>query len=106
MAQECALASFSNRWSKELALFFMCLCDSEKDFLKKRVITALRADNLDYLHFKKEYLKINFPFWSSYRPCAYGGQEYRAVYVTNRLHARFRRQTVLGSQPGCGPGWL
>jgi hypothetical protein len=72
MAHECALASFSNRWSKELALFFMCLCDSEKDFLKKRVITALRADNLDYLHFKKEYLKINFPFWSSYSPCTCG----------------------------------
>ena len=42
MAHECAFASFSNRWSKELALFCMCLCDSEKDFLKKRVITPLR----------------------------------------------------------------
>ena len=60
----------------------MCLCDSEKK--RESNHCSVRVDNLDYINFKKEYLKRNLPCWSSYMPVNVdSGQEYRAACVTD-----------------------
>lgn len=101
LAHEHALSSFSIRWGKELALFFIFyVYVVQKRILKNRLIhhCSVTAGHLDCANSEKEYLKTNLPYWSSYMPMHVGGgQGYRAVYFTDRAPSTAQRQAVLGS---------
>lgn len=84
------------------------LCPFYVYVIQKRILKngqihhcSVIADNLACANFKKEYLKTNLLYWSSYTPMHVGsGQEQRAVYFTDRAPSSSQSQTVLGSESG------
>lgn len=73
MARDYALASFSIRWSKELALLYACV-------IQKRIFKngqqihhcSVTADHLDCTIFEKEYLKNKLAIWEFFHARACG----------------------------------